>query len=174
MLRSLGIVALAVAALMAVTLRHTPDHPYASPDVAVTVAAARNAAPFPILAATALPAPWYANYANFDAVGAGGWWYHLGFVDGKDAVVGIDATNEATGTAAMPSATGARLRAASMAGLPFTVYADAAKAGHEVWVAKGTGHDGRPWLIEIVGDHASIALLLPRIATEGAIAVTAG
>ena len=173
MLRSLGIVALAVAALMAVTLRHTPSHPYASPDVAVTVTAARNAAPFPVLAATTLPTPWYANYANFDAVGAGGWWYHLGFVDGADAVVGIDATNAATGTDAMPAQPGTRLRATTVAGLPFTVFTDPTKAGREVWVSKGVGHDGRPWTIEIVGDHASVALLVPHLDTKGTIAIGA-
>lgn len=171
MLRSLGIVALAVAALMAVTLRHTPDRPYASPDVAVTVTAARDAAPFPVPAATTLPHAWYANYANFDAVGAGGWWYHVGYVGPADAVVGIDATNESGGSDAMPSPTGARLRSETAAGLTFDVYADATLAGHEVWVAKGSGTDGRPWVLELAGDRASIAVIAPALATKGAIAI---
>ncbi len=175
MVRSLGVVAIALVALMLVTLRHTPDKPYASPDVAVTVTAARDAAPFPVLALTALPQPWYANYANFDAVGGGAWWFHLGYVDGGARVVSVDATNEAAGLDAMPTPapTGPRLRSTVVAGITFAVYADPSDATREVWVARGTGRDGHPWFMELVGARDDLTRLTPTMRATGTIAVTA-
>lgn len=182
MARSLGVVGLALLALMLVTVRQTPDRPYASPDVAATVAAARANAPFPVLAATTLPAGWYANYANFDAVqGASGRWYlHIGYVLPKGDHVGyleVNATNQANPEQAMPSiAPGTQPSAhITVAGIDFAIHTAGVKGvDNELWFASGTGTDGNRYIIQVMSslDHDAMrAFVLQHFRTSGAIAV---
>ena len=180
MVRSLGIVAVAVLALVFFTSRSTPQRPVANADVAATVAAARANAPFPVLAASSLPAGWYANFASFDAVQgqSGRWQFHVGYTDGLNGFQGVDATNMTNATDMTPTAkNGIEDRHETVAGLDFTVYT-MGTAGDEIWVSRGIGKDGIPYSVQLTGTPAkasgsafSTATFAKLLSTAGAIAI---
>lgn len=95
MVRSLGLVGLAVLGMVMFTLRDQPTHPPVTVDVKATVQAARAAVDFPVLTATALPGSWYANAARLDPIAGepGKWAFHIGYSDGEGGYIGIDESN---------------------------------------------------------------------------------
>ncbi len=180
MVRSLGIVTVAVLALVFFTSRTAPQRPIANADVAATVAAARANAPFPVLAASSLPKGWYANFASFDAVQgqSGRWQFHVGYTDGVNGFQGVDATNMTNATDMTPAAKqGTEDRHQTVAGLDFTVYS-MGPGGDELWVSKGTGKDGLPYSVQLNGTSRSAggsdfttAAFAKLLSTTGAIAI---
>lgn len=149
MVRSLGLVAAGVAALMLFTLRDQPDRTPVTVDIAATVQAARADGGYPVLAVTALPPGWYANFAEFSAIPGerGHHAFHIGYITADEQYFAVDASDGDDQQAIVAEArTGEALRTETVAGLEFAVYAD---AHGETWVHTAAGDD--PYVITLQG-----------------------
>lgn len=178
LLRSLGLVAIMLLALMFYARLGTPSHPAPNGDAASIVTAARSAAPFPVLAPEELPKGWYANAATFDAVPGedGHWRFHIGFTDGSTRYAGIQASNAADASTLLPAAPAALAgQPVRAAGLTFTGYRSPDTPGDESWVAQGTGSDGGRFVIRIDGSGNDVTTftrtLMASLSANGAVAV---
>lgn len=149
MVRSLGLVAAGVAALMLFTLRDQPDRTPVTVDIAATVEAARAEGGYPVLAVTALPPGWYANFAEFSPVSGerGHHVFHVGYITADEQYFAVDASDgKDQGTIATEAKTGEALRTETVAGLEFAVYAD---ADGETWLHTASGDE--PYVITLQG-----------------------
>lgn len=123
MVRSLGLVGLAVLGMVMFTLRDQPTHPPVSVDISATVTTARTNADFPVLAMTSMPKDWYANFADLTPISgeAGRWTFHIGYVTDDAQYFGVDASD---GADEQRQAAAKPLRTETVAGLAFDVHAD--------------------------------------------------
>lgn len=149
MVRSLGLVALGVAALMLFTLRDQPDRTPVTVDITATVEAARADAGYPVLAVTALPPGWYANFAEYEAVAGepGHDAFHIGYITADEQYFAVDASNASDQrTLADEARTGKPVRTETLAEIVFEVYAS---DEGETWFH--AGGDTEPYSITLTG-----------------------
>ena len=149
MVRSLGLVTAGVAALMLFTLRDQPDRTPITVDIAATVEAARADAGYPVLAVTALPPGWYANFAEFSRIPGepGHEVFHVGYITTDEHYFAVDASDaNDQRSLASEARTGKALRTETVAGIAFEVYADGET---ERWFHSATG--AAPYSITLTG-----------------------
>lgn len=164
MLRSLGLVGVAVLGMVAFSLWNQPDHPPVSPELSATVQAARANAGFPVLAMTALPEGWYANAARYgSAQGTNDQpTYHLGYITQDEHYFGIDTV---LGAASIVDAV---LREESVAGLKFAVLAD---GNGERWISINTAATGSTITLTGSGTREQWQQFTSALSADGAIAL---
>lgn len=165
LLRSMGIVGVAVVALVTLTFRDEPQRPPVTTDVRGVITLARSEASFPVLAATTLPAGWYANAARYGKEGVPEHLaFHVGYTDGETAYVGVEATVGDDGgalTAGLGEATGTR----TIAGVDFSVH----RVGDDrYWLHRATAEE--PWNLRISASDGSEAdAVISALAPKGAV-----
>ena len=164
MVRSLGLVGLAVIGMVAFSLWNQPDHPPVSPELSATVQAARANAEFPVLAMTALPEGWYANAARFgSAQGTNDQpTYHLGYITQDEHYFGVDTMVGAL------SIVDKILREESISGLTFAVIED---GDSERWISINSAATGSTITLTGSGTHEQWQQFTSALSADGAIAL---
>jgi len=171
MVRSLGLVGLAVLGMIVFTLRDQPSHPPVTVDVASTVQAARSDAGFPVLAAPSLPGRWYANTARFVAVAQepGKWEFHIGYSDGEGGYIGVDESSATDPSAILGGYTFVDpVAQRTIAGIAFDRYA---QSENDVWMHRASSAE--PYTIVIGTNSPDGVTIVRALRADGAFA-TAG
>ena len=169
MVRSLGLVGLAVVGMVMFTQRNEPAHPPVSPDLAATVSAARATADFPVLAATVLPSGIYANAARLEKAADNHWTFHIGYTDGESGFLSVDASS-AVGTERMPAPFPNATPSANgtIAGITFDVYTESEA---QVWFHPATASE--PYAMQVSCNAlASCDAMRAALSADGEIATT--
>jgi hypothetical protein len=164
MVRSLGLVGLAVIGMVAFSLWNRPTHPPVSPDISATVQAARANAAFPVLAMTTLPEGWYANAARYGSQQATNNppTYHLGYVTQDEHYFGVDTMAGAV------SIVDKILREESITGLTFAVTAD---GDSQRWISINTAATGSTIVLTGSGTREQWQQFTSALSAEGPIAL---
>lgn len=142
MVRSLGLVAIAVVGMVVFTQRNEPAHPPVPPEIQQTVEAARAHADFPVLAAMTLPAGMYANAARYDSSDSKHWHYYIGYTDGLSGYLSVETASDGQVRAPFPDASPIATKQA--ADISFDVYAESEV---EVWFHPSTAEEPFAMLI---------------------------
>ncbi len=164
MVRSLGLVSLAVIGMVAFSLWNQPDHPPVSPELSGTVQAARANAEFPVLAMTTLPKGWYANASRYgSAPGTNDQpTYHLGYITQDEHYFGVDTVVGAV------SIVDKLLREESITGLKFAVIADGES---ERWISINTAATGSTIVLTGSGTREQWQQFTSALSADGPIAL---
>ena len=142
MVRSLGLVAIAVVGMVVFTQRNEPAHPPVPPETQQTVEAARSHADFPVLAAMTVPTGIYANAARYDSSDGKHWHFYIGYTDGFSGYLSVEAATDGQVRAPFPDA--APVTTQHAAGISFDVYAESEV---EVWFHPSTSAE--PFAMQI-------------------------